>query len=171
MKRNWLAGLAVAAAIVLVPTAGFSQVRSDTGKAKESLKSEGRSWDSLLEKIRPIYLKRLSEELQLDQGTLDKMAQSYDLIRGQRRELAEERRALVAKLEEAFERNAPDSELEAILDEYDTVQAKRRELWTSQESEMRQLLGTRGYAKYMLFRQKFKKEIHQTLRELRKKES
>jgi hypothetical protein len=170
MKRNWLAASAVAVALALVPTAGFAQVRSDTGKAKESLKAEGRSWDSVLEKIRPIYLKRLSEELQLDQETLDKMAQSYDLIRGQRRELAQERRALVTKLEEAFERNAPDSELEAILDEYDSVQTRRRELWTSQESEMRHLLGTRGYAKYMLFRQKFRKEIHQTLREFKKKE-
>lgn len=171
MQRTWLVGLAVAAAIVVLPNAGFAQVRSDSGKAAHAMKPEAKDWDKLLEKIRPVYLKKLGEELNLDEETIGKMAQSFDQFRGQRSELNKERKALVAKLRDALERKAPDSELESILTEYDSVRNRRHQLWSSRQAEVRQILGTRGFAQYVLFQKKFRREIHKTLREVKKNPS
>jgi Spy/CpxP family protein refolding chaperone len=169
MRQKWLVGLAAALALVVLPKATFAQVRSEPGGAPESAKSEAKDWEKLMERIRPIYLKRLQEELKLDQAAVDKVAKSYDSYRGQKRDLHKERNTLVVKLREAVEQNASEGEIEAILDQYDDYSDRRHQVTTSSQAEMRQILGARSYAEYVLFRQKFRRDIWNTLREIKKK--
>lgn len=169
MRKTWLVGLAVALALGGLPKVAYAQVRSETAKSSEAVKAEAKDWDKLLERIRPVYLKRLQEELKLDQATLDKVSQSLDNYRGMRRDLYDERRSLVEQIEAALERNAPEAELEALLAEYDAFSERRYQLMSSTHAEMRELLGTRGYAQYVLFRQKFRREIYKTLQEIKSK--
>lgn len=169
MRRVWLVGLAMAAAVVFLPNRASAQVRSDAARSAETMKSEGGGWGQVYEKIRPVYLKRLEEELHLDQDTIKKMEASFEQQKEQSQELYKERRALVAKLQEALERDAADQEITAILDEYSDNYDRSHRLRYSRQAEVRQILGDRGYAKYVIFQRKFRQEIRDIIRELKKK--
>lgn len=152
MRRNWIPRLAVALALLLIPAMGFAQVQKGRHGAK-------------FERIRAAFLERLTEDLSLDQSTADKLAQSMDNFREQARTLRHEGKAIKVKLQEAVESGAPDSEIEGILAEFDTIHEKHRQIRESHKAELRQILGTHGYAEYMVFRQKFRKEIRHKMRE------
>ncbi len=152
MRRNWIPTLAVALALLLTPATGFAQVRKAGHGAK-------------FERIRAAFMERLTEDLSLDQSTAEKLAQSMENFREHARTLRHEGKALKAKLKDGVESGASDSEIEGILAEFDTMREKHRQIRESHKAELRQILGSRGYAEYVLFRQKFRKEIRNKIRE------
>ena len=167
MRRIWMVGLAAALALVVLPATGVAQVPSDTGRASKAMKVK--DWKRGMERIRSAFLERLGEEMKLDQATLDKMAQSFDRLRDQFQALHEERKALATKLQAALEREAPEAELEAILGEYGGFRSRRHQIMADRSANVRQILGTRRYAQYVLFRQEFRREVRKKMHERRHK--
>jgi Skp family chaperone for outer membrane proteins len=162
MRRARWVILASVLSLFLVPSVGQAQVPPRQGRPAAD-------WDQLLERIRPIFLKRLGEELALDKATLDKMAQSFDQFRRESQALRKQRRALARKLREALARGASEEELEAILREFEAYQDRRHKLTRDRLAKVREILGTRRFAQYVLFRHKFRQEIRRMLLEKRRK--
>ncbi len=167
MRRSWMIGVAAALAIVVMPAAGAAQVPSDKGRASHAMK--GKDWEQRRERIRAAFLDRLGEEIQLDSATREEMTQSFDRFRDQFRSLYKERRAVSEKLRAAVDRDAPEAELKAILSEYDSVRDRSHRIMADRGAEVRQILGTRRYAKYVLFRKQFHRDIRKKLHERRRK--
>lgn len=167
MLRSWMVGVAAALVIVVVPATGAAQVPSDKERSAHAMK--GKDWEKRMERIRSAFLERLGEEMQIDEVTRKKMAQSFDRFRDQFRALHKERKDLSAKLRAALERKASEAELEAILSEYDGVRDRRYRIMAGRGAEVRQILGTRRYAKYVLFRKQFRRDIRKMLHEKRRR--
>jgi predicted outer membrane protein len=167
MRRSWMVGVAVALAVAVMPATGAAQVPSDKGRVSREMK--GKDWEKHTERIRSAFLERLGEEMELDEATRQKMAQSFDRIRDQFRAMYKERKELSEKLRAALDREAPDVELEAILSEYDGVRNRGYRIMADRGTEVHQILGTRRYAKYVLFRKQFRRDIRTKLYERRQK--
>ncbi len=63
---------------------------------------------------------------------------------------------MVTKLKAALEREASEDELKAILGEFEGFHVRRHQLMRERLAEERNILGTRRYAQYVVFRQKFR---------------
>lgn len=167
MRRSWMVGMVAALALAFLPATGAAQVPKDAGRASEAMKTK--DWERRRERIRAAFLKKLGEEMKLDKATQEKMAQSFDRFREQFRTLHQERKALMPKLQAAVERHAPEAEIEAVLGQYEGFRTRRHRMMADRTSEVRQILGTRRYAEYVLFKQKFRKEIRKKMYKRRHK--
>ncbi|MCH7646348.1 MAG: hypothetical protein IH788_04035 [Nitrospinae bacterium] len=153
MRRIWLVGLAAALAIIILPTPGAAQVPSDKGK---NVRTFNKIKQERMERIRSVFLKRLGEELKLDKATLDKMSESFDRFLDQASTFRKKDETMVTKLKAALEREASENELKAILGEFEGFHVRRHQLMRERLAEERNILGTRRYAQYVVFRQKFR---------------
>ena len=153
MRRIWLVGLAAALAIIILPTPGAAQVPSDKGK---NVRTFNKIKQERMERIRAVFFKRLGEELKLDKATLDKMSESFDRFLDQASTFRKKDETMVTKLKAALEREASENELKAILGEFEGFHVRRHQLMRERLAEERNVLGTRRYAQYVVFRQKFR---------------
>jgi predicted transcriptional regulator len=140
MRKHFMKRLVVALAIAALPVAVFAQVQGDKPEAD-------------MERHRTLFLERLSEKLDLDQATTEKLAQSFEQYRGKAKELYKEHKAVKTKLKEAVKGEASESEIEAILAEAKALYSNHRQIREGHQAEVHQILGTRGYAQYVLLRQ------------------
>ncbi len=160
MRRSWIVGLTMALTLVALSATVFAQVESDTPSGSEAVAVKGKKWRQRKEQARALFLKRLGEELALDESTVEKLVHSFDRHKEQFRALHQERKVLKTKLPEAVDSGAPDTEIETILAEVQAFRDRLRQIRTDHQTEMHQILGTRGYAKYLIFKQKFRREMH-----------
>ncbi len=161
MRRILLVGLVAVLAIIILPTPGAAQVPSDPGKASKARKGMARDKmkEERMKRIRSFFLKRLGEELKLDKTTLDKMSESFDRFQGQASTFRKEDKAMVTKLKAALEREASEDELKAILGEFEGFHVRRYKLSRERLAEERKILGTRHFAQYVVFQQKFRRSL------------
>ena len=161
MRRIWLVGLAAVLAITILPTPGAAQVPSDPGKVSKARKGMDRdkTREERMKRIRSVFLKRLGEELKLDKATLDKMSESFGRFLDQASTFRKEDKAMVAKLKAALEREASDDELKVILGEFEGFHVHRHRLMRGRLAEERNILGTRRFAQYVVFQQKFRRGL------------
>lgn len=167
MRKRWMARLAVALAIVVIPATALPQAQSDTTRVPHTMKGKGGKWGERKERMRAAFLKRLGEELVLDESTMDKVAQSFDHLRDQTQGLRQGRKTVKTKLQEAVNSGASDAEIEAIFTEAQVIRDKYRQIRTAHQAELQQILGSRGFAKYVLFKQQFRREIRKKMHERR----
>ena len=66
---------------------------------------------------------------------------------------------IYGKLKAALEREASDDELKAILGEFEGFHASRHQLMRERMAEERNILGTRRFAQYVVFQQKFRRSL------------
>ncbi len=161
MRRIWLVGLAAALAIIILPRPGAAQVPSDKGKSAQAF---DKMRQERMERIRAVFLLRLGEELKLDKATLDKMAHSFDRFLDQASTFRKKDEAMVTKLKAALEREASEDELKAILGEFDGFHVRRHQLMRERMTEERNILGTRRFAQYVVFQQKFRRGLRGMMR-------
>lgn len=161
MRRIWLVGLAAVLAITILPTPGAAQVPSDPGKVSKARKGMDRdkTREERMKRIRSVFLKRLGEELKLDKATLDKMSESFGRFLDQASTFRKKDEAMVTKLEAALEREASDDELKVILGEFEGFHSRRYQLMRERLAEERNILGSRRFAQYVVFRQKFRRGL------------
>ncbi len=156
MRRIWLVGLAAVLAILILPRPGAAQVPSDKEKSAQAF---DKMRQERMERIRAVFLLRLGEELKLDKATLDKMAHSFDRFLDQASTFRKKDEAMVTKLKAALERESSDDELKAILGEFEGFHARRYKLLRKRLVEERKILGTRRFAQYVVFQQKFRRGL------------
>ena len=156
MRRIWLVGLAAALAIIILPTPGAAQVPSDKGK---NVRTFNKIKQERMERIRAVFFKRLGEELKLDKATLDKMSESCDRFLDQASTFRRKDEAMVTKLKADLERDASEDELKAILGEFEGFHVHRHQLMRGRLAEERNILGTRRFAQYVVFQQKFRRGL------------
>ncbi len=158
MQRSWIVGLTMALTLVATTAASFSEVESDRPRDSKAMAFKGKKWGERKEQIRALFLKRLGEELALDESTKEKLARSFDRRREQLRALKQERKVLKTELRNAVNTDAPESEIETTIAKVEALRNRHRKLTADQQAELRQILGTRGFARYMLLRNKFRRE-------------
>ncbi len=166
MRNIWLVGLAAVLAVILLPTPGAAQVPSDPGKASKARKGMDRDKmkEERMKRIRSVFLKRLGEELKLDKATLGKMSDSFDRFLDQASTFRKKDEAMVAKLKAALEREASDDELKDFLGEFEGFHGRRHQLMRDRMAEERNILGTRRFAQYVVFQQKFRRGLRGMMR-------
>ena len=164
MRRNRMIGLAVALVLIVIPAMGSAQVRSNPVRKSRVPVPEIRDWQELSERVRPMFLRRLGEELALDETTLAQITQSFDHFHDQYRALRGERRDLMKRLRTARRREAPEDEVKAILDDYDSFNASLHRFSEDRLAKIRQIIGTRRYSQYVLLRTKLLREIRKKLK-------
>ena len=161
MRRIWLVGLAAALAIIILPRPGAAQVPSDKGKSAQAI---DKIRQDRMGRIRSVFLKRLGEELKLDKATLGKMSDSFDRFLDQANTFRKKDEAMVTKLKAALEREASDDELKGILGEFEGFHGRRHQLMRDRMAEERNILGTRRFAQYVVFQQKFRRGLRGMMR-------
>ncbi len=160
MRRSWIVGLTMALTLVALSATVFAQVESDTPSGSKAVAVKGKKWRQRKEQVRAIFLKRLGEELALDESTIEKLAHSFGHHRDQSRAFHQDRKVLKTELQNAVKSEAPEGEIETILSKIEALRSRKHQLRMDHKAELRQILGTRDYAQYMLFRQKFRREMH-----------
>ncbi len=158
MQRNWILGLTMALTLVATTAASFSGVEPDRPRGSKAVAFKGNKWGEGKEQFSALFLKRLGEELALDESTNEKLARSFERRREQWRALKQERKALKTELRNAVNTDAPESEIETTIAKVEALRNRHRKLTADQQAELRQILGTRGFARYMLLRHKFRRD-------------
>ena len=153
MRRNWMVGLVAALVLVFFAAAGYPQVSSDAPQAPKTYSAKRG------ERFKAIFIEKLTEELSLEESTVDKLKQSFDNYKDQTRGLWKEGKALKTKLKEAVAAGATDSEIEAIFAETEAFREHHRQLRADHQTEVQQILGTQDYAKYVLFKQEMRHKM------------
>lgn len=159
MRRSWIVGAMTALMLVVVPAAGYLQAASDVPKEGKSVEGKDCSKDR-----RASYYEKLGAKLGVDQAAVDKLKSSFEQHKGERRATFKERKALQAKLQEAVEKGSTDAQIEAIFKEIDAQRAKDSQLRADHQAELKEILGTQGYAKYVLFKKDFRRHAWSKMR-------
>lgn len=155
--RNALsATLAVLLAFSLFASLSFG-AQEDIEKKKEDVK-----W-----RIDLIRKGLLAQELGLDEATLTKLVSINDKYDGERKKVIEERRDNIAALDKILAKeNITESEINGIVNKIVGSEEKIFELRKKEMSELDNILTTEQIGRYILFNDRFNKEIRRLIRKV-----
>lgn len=129
---------------------------------------EGRR-EELRRRIETIWIWRLCEELDLTQEEEAKVVPVLRRYEDKKYNLMEENRRLVRRLDEMIKAKAPEAEIKRIL--HSLVENRGKILQLEEEAfrQLEGLLSVEKQARYILFQEHFRREIHRLIREARHK--
>lgn len=121
-----------------------------------------------MERLESYKKVRMLETLKLEEETALKLISRYDKHRQAIRELDEERKTLIDKLEEKVNAGASDSEFQKLFSELREVEKKIFEARTKYISELKEILTAKQLAEYLIFERNFARDIRDIMRENQK---
>ncbi len=156
MRNIIVATLAVLLALLSFASLSFG-AEDDINKRKEDAK-----W-----RIDLIRKGLLAQELGLDEATLAKLVGINDRYDSERKKLIEERRDNIAALDKAIKKeNVNESEIGGIVNKLVGVEDKIYELRKKETGELDKILTTEQMGRYILFNDRFNKEIMRLIRKV-----
>ena len=157
MKNPMKNIVGTAIAVLLVFTSISLGAEGDIEKKKEDAK-----W-----RIDLIRKGMLAQELGLDEATLAKLVGINDRYDIERKKLFEERRDNMAALDKALSKEkSTDSEIDGIVNKLIGVEDKIDELRKKEMGELDKLLTTEQMGRYIVFNDRFNKEIMRIIRKV-----
>ena len=157
MKNPMKNIVGTAIAVLLVFTSLSLGAEGDIEKKKEDAK-----W-----RIDLIRKGMLAQELGLDEATLAKLVGINDRYDIERKKLFEERRDNMAALDKALSKEkSTDSEIDGIVNKLIGVEDKIYELRKKEMGELDKLLTTEQMGRYIVFNDRFNKEIMRIIRKV-----
>jgi Spy/CpxP family protein refolding chaperone len=109
----------------------------------------------------------IAQELDLDEATLAKLTTLSDSHEKEMRAIMEERKKLMKDLETALEKEkVSDSEVKGIINKLVTAEEKIVTLRKKELGELEKILTTEQIGRYIIFNERFKREIRKLVRKV-----
>ncbi|MEW5799479.1 MAG: hypothetical protein AB1728_10800 [Bacteroidota bacterium] len=118
-----------------------------------------------MERLESYKKVRMLETLKLDEDKGLKLVSRYNQHRESVRNLEEERKEILDKLESKVNDNATDSEIQKSFNDLIEIEKK---MFTAREkylNELKEILTTKQVAEYLLFERSFARDIRDIMRE------
>ncbi len=118
--------------------------------------------------IEKVKIWRITQELDLTTEQAEKFFPRLHEFSKIEREFHDERMHILTELAKLLEKNAAEEEITKVINRYDDVYRKKSENEIQKLEEMWQVLTPVQRAKYVIFEEKFIKEIRDMIREIKK---
>jgi len=164
MKKRWITvilALMVALVLSVGQVLARPPARGDYGPMDEERRAE------LRERIELIWMWRLTEELDLTQeegATIFPVLRQYE---EKKRALRDENRELVRELDQLIEANASEGKLKKAIQALAENEKKYHQVKEEGFQKLERILPVEKQARYIVFQQEFRREIHRLLRRSR----
>jgi Spy/CpxP family protein refolding chaperone len=162
MKKRWFT-MTLALIVALALSGG--QVLAQPANTKGPMNEERR--EELRERIELIWMWRLTEELDLTQeegATIFPILRQYE---EKKRTLRDENRELVRELDRLIKANASAGELKKTIQALAENEKKYHQVKEEGFQKLERILPVEKQARYIVFQEQFRHEIHGLLRQAR----
>jgi hypothetical protein len=168
MKKGWVA-LALIIALGLSGGQLFAQA-SESPPPREERPMNPERAEELRKRIELIWMWKLTEELDL---TKEEGAQLFPLLstyEEKKRELREENRRIVLTLKHMIDEGASEGDLKRTIRSLEDNDRKLKKVEAEGFSEIAKILSVEKQAKYIVFQEYFRHEIHGLIQKARHRE-
>jgi hypothetical protein len=168
MKKGWLA-------VTLLLTLGlsggtlFAQPAGPPSPTEERPMNRERA-DELRKRIELIWMWKLTEELDLTKEEGAKLFPLLSTYEEKKRELREENRRIVQTLEQMIDDGAPEGDLKRTIRSLEDNKRKLNKVKEEGSHELAKILSVEKQAKYIVFQEYFRHEIHGLIQKARHEE-
>ncbi|MFY9268214.1 MAG: hypothetical protein WAO55_00525 [Candidatus Manganitrophaceae bacterium] len=122
-------------------------------------------WDLLWRRVQAIRLDRLKKVLHLNEAQAGRLIPKLQAIDEKKREIGKRRLSLLRELRAVTkERGRNAEEIKRLLGEMEANNSRLSEVKKEIETLLAEELGPEQQARYLLFQQKFKKELRELIR-------
>lgn len=118
--------------------------------------------------IEKVKIWRITQELDLTTEQAEKFFPRLHEFNKIEREFHDEKMHILTELANLLEQNASEEEITQVINRYDDVYRKKSENEIQKLEEMWQVLTPVQRAKYVIFEEKFTKEIRDMIREIKR---
>jgi Spy/CpxP family protein refolding chaperone len=171
MKKRWFAMV-----MTLAMTLGLSGVTVLAQPATTPPQGEERRMtperrEELRKKIEGIWQQKLTERLNLTEEEKTKVFPLLRQYEEQKRALRQENRQLVRELEDKIKANASEKELKRTIRDLEENEHKLLEVQEEGFHELAKILPVEKQARYIVFQEEFRREIHRLIQRARHREA
>jgi hypothetical protein len=126
--------------------------------------------EELKKRIELIWMWKLTEELDLTEAEGAKVFPLLRQYEEQKRELREENRRLVRELQRMIDAGASEGDLKRAIKALEENDRKRNKVQEEGFGKLAKVLSVEKQARYIVFQEHFRREIHRLIREARHEE-
>ena len=162
MKQRWIT-ITLALIVALVLSVGQALARPPLRGDDRPMDQERR--EELRERIELIWMWKLTEELDLTQEEGAKIFPILRQYEEKKRTLREENRELLRELDQLVKENASEGKLKKAIQALAENEKKYHEVKEEGFQKLEQILPVEKQARYIVFQQEFRREIHGLLRQ------
>lgn len=168
MKKGWLV---VALLLTLGLSGGtlFAQTAESPPPREEGPMNQERA-DELRKRIELIWMWKLTEELDLTKEEGAKVFPLLSTYEDKKRELREENRRIVHTLKQMIDKGAPEGDLKRTIKSLEDNERKLNKVKEEGFQELAKILPVEKQAKYIVFQEYFRHEIHGLIKKARHEE-
>ena len=163
MKKRWIT--MTLALIVALALSGGSVLARPPARGDDRPPMDQERREKLRERIELIWMWRLTEELDL---TEEEGAKIFPILRQyeeKKRTLRDENRELLRELDQLIKANASAGKLKKAIQALAENEKKYHEVKEEGFQKLEQILPVEKQARYIVFQQEFRREIHGLLRQ------
>ena len=168
MKKGWLA-LAIIIGLSLSGEQLFAQADKPPQLREERPMDRERA-DELRKRIELIWMWKLTEELDLTKEEGAKLFPLLSTYEEKKRELREENRGIVQTLKQMIDNGAPEGDLKRTIKSLEDNEQKLNKVEEEGFHEIAKILSVEKQAKYIVFQEYFRHEIHGLIQKARHRE-
>jgi hypothetical protein len=168
MKKGWLA-LALIIGLSLGGGQFFAQADEPPQSREEKPVNRERA-DELRKRIELIWMWKLTEELDLTKEEGAKLFPLLSTYEEKKRELREENRGIVQTLKQMIDDGAPEGDLKRTIKSLEDNEQKLNRVEEEGFHEIAKILSVEKQAKYIVFQEYFRHEIHGLIQKARHRE-
>jgi hypothetical protein len=165
MKKGWLV-LALIIALGLSGGQLFAQTTEPPPPCEERLMDRERA-EELRKRIELIWMWKLTEELDLTKEEGAKLFPLLSTYEEKKWELREESRRIVQTLKQMIDDGASEGDLKRTIRSLEDNERKRNKVEEEGFSEIAKILSVEKQAKYIVFQEYFRHEIHGLIKKAR----
>jgi len=118
--------------------------------------------------IEKVMIYRLTQELDLTTEQALKFFPKLKDMRKMERDFNRERMEVIGELEKLVKDSAMDKEIEKVIEKYKDMHDKRLIAQTRMLDEIKDILTPLQQAKFLIFQERFEREIRELIKEVRK---
>jgi Spy/CpxP family protein refolding chaperone len=170
MKKRWFT---IVMALMMVLGLSGVTVLAQPAAAPEPGEERGMTQErreELRNKIEHIWQQKLTERLDLTEAEQAKLFPLLRQYEEQKRVLRQENRHLVRELEGKIKANASEKELKRTIKALEENERKLQEMKEEGFHELAQILPVEKQARYIVFQEQFRREIHRLIQKARHRE-
>lgn len=168
MKKGWLA-LVLIIALCLSGGQLFAQA-SEPPPPREERPMDRERAEELRKRIELIWMWKLTEELDLTKEEGAKLFPLLSTHEEKKRELREENRRIVLTLKQMIDDGAAEGDLKRTIRSLEDNDRKLNKVEAEGFSEIAKILSVEKQAKYIVFQEYFRHEIHGLIKKARHRE-
>jgi hypothetical protein len=121
-------------------------------------------------RIELIKIWRLTEELNLDEGTGAKLFPLIRQYEEKRREITRRREELIFILKGQLKSGSPhEDRIKGLLKEWEEIRADEQDMSRREREELKSILSIEQQARYLIFQQEFTREIRRVIADMRER--